>query len=93
VNTSGFEGLIRRTHEDAMTQSPRMSAPRMSEEQRGFADQEPQPARAEVAVERRDEAIGVPSPQPGDADTMLDQQGWFGNLTHNTVNRRSVQER
>jgi hypothetical protein len=66
--------------------------PRIPEDQRSFADRGPQTRPEGLKEDRRDKATGVQSPEPGDADVNLDQEGRFGNLKQNTVNRWRVSD-
>lgn len=43
--------------------------------------------------DRRDQATGVQSPQPGDADVNLDTEGRFGNLRQNLTTHWKTQQR
>lgn len=68
-------------------------SPKTPKEQRSFADHGAQSLEMAASDDRRDHLTGVQSPQPGDADVNLDEQGRYGNLKQNLTNQRKVQER
>ena len=68
-------------------------APRIPKEQRSFADRGGRGFDDAAASDRRDQATGVQSPDPGDADVNLDTQGRFGNLRQNMTTHWKVQDR
>ncbi len=53
----------------------------------------PIPEEQRAGQDRRDQATGVQSPQPGDADVNLDQQGRFGNAKQNLTPQHKTQDR
>ena len=69
------------------------TAPKIPTEQRSFADHGATAVEDAGLADRRDRQTGVQSPQPGDADVNLKEQGRFGNLNQNLTAIRNVQER
>ena len=69
------------------------TAPKVPREQHSFADQGAASIEEAGLSDRRDLKTGVQSPQPGDADVNLKEQGRFGNLNQNLTAIRNVQER
>jgi len=70
------------------------SSPTIPREQRAFAGRGGGPGEdPALSNDRRDTLTGVQSPDPGDADVNLDQQGRFGNLKQNLTARHRVQDR
>jgi hypothetical protein len=67
--------------------------PKIPQEQTSFADHDPDKSGDAAATDRRDAKSGAQSPQPGDADVNLDQQGRFGNLKQNLTTHWQVQDR
>jgi hypothetical protein len=69
-----------------MTKSP--SVPK---EQRSFADHGAR--TVQEMADRRDQATGAQSSQPGDMDVNTQQQGRFGNLKQNMTPQWKTQDR
>ncbi|MND73715.1 hypothetical protein D3C77_391980 [compost metagenome] len=68
-------------------------APHVPKEQRSFADHGARSIEEAGAADRRDEATGAQSGQPGDADVNLSQQGRYGNLKQNLTTPWKTQDR
>lgn len=68
-------------------------APRPPKEQRSFADRGAQSVADAADADRRDLATGVQSPDPGDADVNLSEQGRFGNLKQNLTTQHKSGDR
>lgn len=67
--------------------------PKIPKEQRSFAGGDRTDPQAREKVDRRDQATGAQSGQPGDADVNLETQGRFGNLKQNLTTHWKVQDR
>lgn len=69
------------------------TAPKIPKEQPSFADHGAADVDDNSLADCRDRETGVQSPQPGDADVNLDEQGRYGNLKQNLTTHRMVRER
>jgi hypothetical protein len=69
------------------------TAPTVPREQHSCADNGAASIEDAGLADRRDLKTGVQSPQPGDADVNLKQEGRFGNLNQNLTAIRNVQDR
>jgi hypothetical protein len=67
--------------------------PPIPPEQRSFGDDDAAARLQSARPDRRDRETEVQSPDPGDADVELKQQGRFGNISQNLQPRARNQDR
>lgn len=67
--------------------------PPIPAEQRSYAKEQPRDRLRSAEPDRRDEATGLQSSQPGDDDVNLKQQGRQGNIAINTRHQGYQQDR